>query len=205
MRLPTYWWFARFAQFALVLSIAFALITGVGVGLWPSFYVWLTADEWHWMPFDRWMLYVVKAAIGGVVAGALSTNYEWLAQTPSSLLRKVLTTAVVVALCAVSVVIAREHVGRIAAKTGTDATALPVIWIDGLSDNIANPDRAISLTQMATLGWRTSPVTGCGSKDFTGKAKAERSASSNTNLPFKPTFACCKTQSTNLLRSSCQG
>ncbi|OUL98179.1 hypothetical protein A8M77_32975 [Variovorax sp. JS1663] len=61
-------------------------------------------DTWQWEPFSRWLQYVTKGAISGVVAGALFTTYAWLTQTPSSLPRKILATALVIGLCVAMIV-----------------------------------------------------------------------------------------------------
>jgi hypothetical protein len=50
---------------------------------------------------------------GGILAGALFTNYQWLVQTSSSLARKVITTALVVVIYVVLLVVLREWIGRV--------------------------------------------------------------------------------------------
>lgn len=113
MRPPTYWWFARFAQLAIVFSMAFGILAGLSLALCVPSVVWLATDQWHWTPLTRWLRYVVLGASGGIMVGASMTAYEWMVQTPATLLRKATTMGLVVSVCILLTAVLREYVGRL--------------------------------------------------------------------------------------------
>lgn len=77
MRPPTYWWFARFAQFAIVLSLALMLGMALIAGLWAPTSHWLFHGGWQWMPFDRWIRYVLVCIPIALLMALVFTAYEW--------------------------------------------------------------------------------------------------------------------------------
>ena len=113
MRTSPYRWLALFVNLSFWFAFLFALVGAVVRGIWPPFYGWLTTDVWLWEPFGSWLRFVVLGAVGGVLAGGLFTNYQWLLQTSSSLARKVITTALVVTIYVVLLVVLREWIGRV--------------------------------------------------------------------------------------------
>jgi hypothetical protein len=77
MKYPRYWWIVRFIQIALVLTLIFMFGVALLAGLWYPTSSWLFADGWQWMPFDRWLRYVLVCIPIGLWAAFLLTAYEW--------------------------------------------------------------------------------------------------------------------------------
>lgn len=77
MKLTRYWWFFRFMQYGFILSFAFMVTVGIGGGLWYPISSWLFADIWQWMPFDRWLHYILLCIPSGLWAAFGLTAYEW--------------------------------------------------------------------------------------------------------------------------------
>ncbi|QGW83549.1 hypothetical protein [Variovorax paradoxus] len=121
-------WIATFLLLALIFGLAFALGMALMLGIVIPAYLWLLTDIWQWTPVNRWLRFVVLAAIGGVLMGALFTNYQWLVHTSSSLARKVVTTALVVVIYITLLVVLREWIGKILpVKLRCDAASLTTL------------------------------------------------------------------------------
>lgn len=113
MRASKFRWLALFTNLAFWFAFVFALVGAIVRGLLVPTLGWLFNGAWLWEPFGSWLRYVVLGAVGGILAGALLTNYQWLVQTSSSLARKVITTALVVVIYVVLLVVLRERIGRV--------------------------------------------------------------------------------------------
>lgn len=105
-------WAKVFALQTTIFATAFTASIAIGGALLVSFLVWVSTDIWQWTPVNRWLRFVVLAAIGGVLTGALFTHYQWLVHTSSSLARKVATTALVVTIYITLLVVLREWIGE---------------------------------------------------------------------------------------------
>jgi len=105
------YWRMKFIYYAIIFVTTFVVTLLICVFFGAPVIVWLNFGSWLWPPLGRVLRYVVLGAIGGVLAGALFTLYEWLVQTTASLLQKVLTTVVVALIYCVALFFSRNYVG----------------------------------------------------------------------------------------------
>ena len=113
MIVRTHGWFATYIFWALFFGASIAIGMALMLGFLIPLYIWFLTDIWQWTPLNRLLRFSVLGAIVGVVAGAFFTTHTWQGETRASILRKIVTTAVIVILCIVIVVFAREWGGRL--------------------------------------------------------------------------------------------
>ena len=96
MKLPLSFWAKRFMLQAVVWIFGVMAITLIGGGLGYPLMRWLFADGWQWMPFDKWLTYVLGGIPIGFMAGGFMTLGEWLQHTDARFVQKLLASLMVV-------------------------------------------------------------------------------------------------------------
>ena len=96
MNLPLTFWCNRFALQAAVWTLAILAIIDIGVGLIYPASRWLFADGWQWMPLQKWVGWLLMAAVTGPLPGGFFTLGEWLQHAQSSRVQKLVISFVVI-------------------------------------------------------------------------------------------------------------
>lgn len=99
MKIPGYWWLARFVQITLVLGFSIALMAMLLGALLPPILRLAIHGVWQWEPLNTWVRYSLLGGMAGPLSGGCFTLIEWWQLTQASRLMKVVVTTVVVVLC----------------------------------------------------------------------------------------------------------
>ena len=97
MRFSKTRWLIISLQLATIFSIGIAALAAIIKGLLVPALYWIFNDIWKWMPFNRWLGYVLIGFCGGIMMGVCLTLYMWIQQTSSSVPVKASITIFVVA------------------------------------------------------------------------------------------------------------
>ena len=95
MKLPLSFWAKRFMLQAVVWIFGVIAIVVVGGGIGHPLMMRLFADGWQWMPFDKWLMYVLFSIPGGLFAGSLFTYGEWLQHDSSTLKQRIIVLSLI--------------------------------------------------------------------------------------------------------------